>query len=155
MGSYLRCWSLGAHDNMALWKLFGGASASLAITSTVDKLDDMAKKWGEDVFIIKIRYIDHFMNPDMAVGNYTALLEFKNEAYKYEKEVRIIVPRQSEEWEHNPPSIRLSAGNLSNLIRSVVVAPEAESWFFDLVEDLTNKYGLTSPVFRSKIANLP
>jgi hypothetical protein len=154
-GSYVSCWSLGAHDNMALWQLYGGVSASLAVTSTVDRLIDMALRWQEEVFIYRVRYIDHFKNPDMIIGSYTDLLEFKHQAYEYEQEVRIIVPRQNDEWERNQPSIRLPAGDLSAVIRSVVVAPEAQAWFFDLVEDVTRKYGLSSPVRRSKMAYLP
>lgn len=154
-GNYVSCWSLGAHDNMALWQLYGGVQMSLVITSTIERLIDMALKWKEDVFIIRVRYIDHFKNPDMIIGRFSDLLEFKHQAYKYEQEVRIIVPRQEGDWQNNPPDIRLPIGDLNSMIRSVVVAPEAEAWFFDLVEDVTRKYGVRSPVRRSKLTKLP
>ena len=154
-GNYVSCWSLGAQDNMALWHLYGGISTSLAVTSTVGRLIDMALKWQERASIIRVRYLDHFKNPDMIIGSYTDTLECKHEAYEYEKEVRIIVSRQGDEWENNPPSIRLSSGDLNDLICSVVVSPEAETWFFDLVEDVSRRYGVSSPVRRSKLTYLP
>ena len=140
---------------MALWQLYGGARASLAITSTVDKLIDVALSWGEYTHISRVRYIDHFKNPDMIIGRYFDLLEYKHKAYKFEQEVRIILPRQGAKWSKNPDGIRLPINDLNALIRGVVVAPEAEKWFFDLVEDATRKYGVRAPVKTSKLAELP
>jgi len=91
----------------------------------------------------------------MIIGHYTDLLQFKHEAYEYEDEVRVIVPRQQDGWEENPEGIRLPIGSLSKLIRSVVVAPDASPWFFDLIKDVTRKYGVSSPVRRSKLTYLP
>ncbi len=45
--------------------------------------------------------------------------------------------------------------NLNALIRSVVVAPEAEQWFFDLIEDVARRYKITVPIRRSKLTYLP
>lgn len=56
-GSYVSCWSLGVHDNMALWQLYGGVSSSVAITSTIGKLVTAALNWRQNVLIHKVRYI--------------------------------------------------------------------------------------------------
>jgi hypothetical protein len=154
-GSYVSCWSLGAKDNMALWQLYGGGPNSVAITSTLDKLMRIALEWRIRVLIHKVEYIDHFKNPDMIVGRYTDLLQFKHEAYKYEAEVRIVVPKQNEDWDSNPPALRLPVSNLNALLRSVVVSPEAEDWFWELVKDISCKYGVTVPIRRSRLTSLP
>lgn len=154
-GNYVSCWNLGARDNMALWQLYGGAATSVVVTSTVDKLLAAAFEWGESVFIHKVRYIDHFKNPNMVVGGTGVdILQFKHDAYGYEKEVRIVVSRLRT-WKTNPAGIRLPLGDLNKVIRSVVVAPEAPPWFFNLVEDVTGKYGVSQPVRRSKLTKLP
>lgn len=155
MGSYISCWSLGAKDNMALWQLYGGLTTSVAVTSTIGKLVTVSARWPDKVFIHKVQYIDHFKSPAMVLGRYTDLLRFKHEAYKYESEVRLIVSRQHDQWETNPEGIRLPVKNLNTLIRSIVVAPEAGAWFYDLIKDVTRKYGITSPVRRSKLTYLP
>lgn len=152
--SFVSCWNLGAKDNMALWQLYGGAATSVVVTSTVDRLLAAAFRWNDTVLLHKVRYIDHFKNPNMVVGDGTDLLQFKHEAYKFENEVRIVVPRRRT-WKSNPAGIRLSLGDLNDVIRSVVVAPEAAPWFFELVEDMTRKYGVSIPVRRSKLTELP
>lgn len=156
MGHFVSCWNRSAKDNMALWQLYGGAGSSVAVTTTVEKLVSAAAKWeGEHcVFIRNVRYIDHFKNPDMIVGRPSNLLEFKHEAYRFEKEIRIIVPRQAA-YKENPESLRLPLGDLNNFIRSIVVGPEASSSFFNVIKDVTKKYGVSSPVRHSKLTHLP
>lgn len=153
-GSFVSCWNLGAKDNMALWQLYGGTATSVVVTSTIEKLIGAAFRWTDDVLFHKVRYIDHFKDPDMVVGAGTDLLQFKHEAYRYESEVRIVVSR-AKTWKSNAAGIRLPLGDLNKVIRSVVVAPEAAPWFFELVEDVTRKYGVSSPVRRSKLTELP
>jgi hypothetical protein len=91
----------------------------------------------------------------MIVGRYTDLLRFKHEAYKYEAEVRIVVPKQDDDWEGNPPELRLPVRDLNALLRSVVVSPEAGDWFYELVNDISRKYGVTVPIRRSRLTSLP
>jgi hypothetical protein len=154
-GNYLSCWNSDAKDNMALWQLYGGAAASVAITTTVAKLLRAAGNWDRDVVINEVSYIDHFKNPDMVIGKYTDLLKFKHLAYAYEKELRMIVPQQVDDLSTNPDALHLPLGDLNDFIRSVVVAPEAGPWFYELIKDVTARYGLNSPVRRSKLTYLP
>jgi hypothetical protein len=156
-GNFVSCWSLGAKDNMALWQLYGGVSTSLALTTTIEKLTKVALTWHEATIVIvnKVQYVDHSTNPDMFIGVYSDLLRYKHEAYQYENEVRVIVPRQSSDWEQNPHEIRLPIGDLNDFIRSIVLAPEAQQWFYDIVADVITKYGITAPLRRSKLAFLP
>jgi hypothetical protein len=155
IGNYANCWSLGAHDNMALWQLYGASQNAVVITTTVDKLVKTALEWNEQILIHKVQYIDHFKNPDMIVGRYTDFLRFKHKAYRYEAELRMIVPRQHSQWENNPSAIRLPVRNLNTLFRSVVVSPEAELSFYNLIKDVSQKYGITKPIRRSKLTWLP
>ena len=157
-GIYVNCWSLGASDNMALWQLYGNPSASIAITTTVEKLIGAVLSWAasEKVEIFKVRYVDHFKNPNMIIGTYSDPLRFKNSAYFFEKEVRIVVSRiqKNKSRSAKPEGISLPV-ELDDLIRSVVVAPEAQPWLYDIVADLSDRYGLKSPIRRSKLTYLP
>jgi hypothetical protein len=150
-GNYVSCWSVGERDNMALWQLYGGLKSCVAITSTVEKILNVAVTWNETTLIRRVKYIDHVKNPDMVVGHYDEMLRYKHESYRYEKELRIIIPRQGAGWEGNPSYVRLPLQNLNDLVRSVVVAPEAETWFYDAINDLSIKYELNAPVRRSKL----
>jgi hypothetical protein len=156
MGHFVSCWNLSAKDNMALWQLYGGAKSSIAVTTTVSKLVDAGLRWQSEklVLIRKVKYIDHFKDPNMSIGCPADLLQFKHDAYSFEKEIRVIVPRALA-YESNPESLKLPLGDLNGFIRSVVVAPEASESFFNVVKDVTKKYGVSSPVKRSKLTHLP
>ena len=152
MGNFVSCWTIGARDNMALWQLYGGLKTCVAITTTVEMLVRIALSWQKPALIHRVKYIDHVKNPDMIVGHYSEMLRYKHESYSYEKELRFIVPRQGKGWGDNPEYLRLPMKNVSDLVRSVVVAPEAEDWFFDAINDLSRRYELDAPIRRSKLA---
>ena len=154
-GNYVSCWTVGAHDNMALWQLYGGTRSSIALTTTVDRLITLCLKWRRTAHVKKVQYVDHRKIKTFVIGHYTDVLEYKNLAYAYEDELRVIVPQQGEGWEANPAGLRLPVPNLDALIRSIVVSPEADPSFKVAVEDLCRKYGLSSPVRRSVLASTP
>jgi hypothetical protein len=155
--SYVNCWSIGANDNMALWHLYSSVYTGVAITSTKEKLIHTCLNWAakEHVEIFKVKYINHFNNPNMIIGSYTYPLRFKHIAYRYEREVRIVISKiqHNEDDKYRLDGIKLPV-ELDNFIRSVVVAPEAGSWFFELVSDIAMRYGLNVPVRKSKLAYL-
>jgi hypothetical protein len=153
-GTFVSCWTFGAKDNMAIWQLFGGASNSVAITTTVERLVRMCIRWPDRVHIAKVRYIDHFEDPDMVISRYQDPLEFKHEAFDFEREVRVMLSMQ-ENWQHNPKGIRRAVSDINDLITSVVIAPNSETWFLELVQDVVQRYGLKVPVRMSQLAALP
>ena len=153
VGNYLNCWNLSGKDNMALWQLYGGAANSVVVTSTVDKLIKVACQWDRDMYLHKVKYINHLKPTDMVVGTWSDLLRYKHEAYAFEDELRFVIPQQGEGWEDNPEDLRLPV-DLNELIRTVVVAPESKDWFYDIVKDVTEKYGVKQPVHRSMLSFL-
>lgn len=155
MGNYVSCWTIGARDNMALWQLYGGVKTSIAITSTVDRLINCGFSWNRSVLLHKIKYVDHRKIKNYDVGASSDVLRYKSDAYKYERELRIVVPQQETGWESNPIKIKLSLPNVDALVRSVVVAPEADESFLESVRDLCRRYGLKAPVRRSMLSTVP
>ncbi|MBI5460655.1 MAG: hypothetical protein HY941_00530 [Gammaproteobacteria bacterium] len=153
-GTYVSCWTFGAKDNMALWQLFGGTTASVAIHTNVERLTKLCLSWQENVLITQVQYIDHFENPDMVVGRYSDLLKFKHLAYDFEREVRIMIPKTAT-WKENPEDMLKPIGALHDLVTSVTVAPDAKQWFIDLVKDVSDRYGLKVPIRQSQLASLP
>lgn len=154
-GSYVSCWSIGAKDNMALWQLYGGAKTCVAVTTTVGRLIRLALSWNETAELRRVDYVDHRRVSDYVIGSYTDVLKFKNEAFNYESELRLIVPRMGKGWKQNPVGLRLPIADLDTFIRSVVLAPEAEPWFIEAVSGLCAKYDLDVPIRQSALATLP
>ena len=154
-GNYVCCWTFGARDNMALWQLYGGVRTSIAVTSTVGRLIRCGLAWNRSMHLHKVRYVDHRRVRTYIMGHFTDVLQYKSDAYKYEKELRLIVPQQEDGWEENPMGIRLALTNPDDLVRSVVVAPEADPSFVEAVRDLCKRYGLAAPVRRSMLSLVP
>ena len=154
-GNYVSCWSIGARDNMALWQLYGGVKTSLAITTTVDRLIWCGFHWDRCMHLHKVRYVDHRRVRTYVMGAYTDVLQYKNDAYKYERELRIIVPHQHDAWEANPMELRLPLPSVDTLVSSVVVAPEADASYIETVRRLCRRYGAAAPVKRSTLSRIP
>ena len=155
--TYLGCWTLGAKDNMALWKLYGRTTESVAITTTVERLTVAAPQWVKygKVNVKKVRYIDHSGRlPDGVYASDEGVFGFKHVAYAFEKEVRIVITRPvSDGSEDAPPALHVPV-NVNSFLRSIVVAPETGDWFFDLVTDIAWKYKVAKPVHRSALTYL-
>lgn len=155
IGNYVSCWTMSGQDSMALWQLYGGVRNSVAVTTTVDRLVSTAFAWERSVRLHRVKYVDHSKVKNYIINSYEDVLQFKHKAYKHEKELRILVPQQSDNWESNPISLRLQVPNLDSFVRSIVVAPEADNEFFEVIRGLCAKYGLRAPVRRSKLAFVP
>lgn len=154
-GSYVSCWAIGAKDNMALWQLYGGAKTCVAVTTTVGRLLELALSWSEAAELRRVDYVDHRRVSKYVIGRYTDVLKFKNEAFAYENELRLIVPRLGKGWKQNLMGLSFPIASLDTFIRSVVLAPEAEPWFIEAVRGLCAKYDLNVPIRRSTLATLP
>lgn len=152
VGNYVSCWTIGARDNMALWQLYGGVKTSIAVTSTVGRLIGCALAWNRATHLHKVKYVDHRRVRNYIMGHFTDVLQYKNDAYKYEKELRVVVPQQADGWEENPAGIRLELPSVDTLVRSVVVAPEADPHYVEAVRELCKRYSLKAPVRRSTLS---
>ena len=147
--NYVSCWSIGARDNMALWQLYGGTKTSVVITTTLDRIVN-AFEWDRSIHIHKVKYVDHKKVRNYIIGAPREVLQYKSDAYKFEKGLRIVAPHQDKD-DHSM-GVRIPLKNINSLIRSVVVAPDAEISFVKAVSDLCKRYGLTTPVRRSKLS---
>ena len=155
MGSYVSCWTVGARDNMALWQLYGGAKTSLVVTTTVGRLIRLARSWKETAIIHRVNYVDHRRVSTYVISRYTDVLQYKSDAFSYENELRLIVPRMGKAWKRNPMGLRFSIADLDKFVLRIVLAPEAETWFVDAVKGLCEKYDLKAPICGSTLALLP
>jgi len=152
VGNYVNCWTMSSKDNMSLWQLYGGVHNSIVVTTTVKRLMQCAISWNRVVHLHKVKYIKHSQIKNYIIGSYTDILQYKSDAYIYERELRVVVPQQNDDWESNSIDLRLKLPNLDTLVRSIVVSPEADSYYFDAVQDLCKRYGLKAPVRRSSLS---
>ena len=154
-GVYVNCWSLGVNDNMALWELYGKSDASVAVTTTVGHLrkELEASPLSGTTSLCKVEYIKHWRDPKISILPYSNIFRYKVVAYDFEREVRIIHDRLEQNFKKSDKETGvLLKVRLDRLLRSIVVSPSAQPWFIDLVKDVTQRYGITTPVRQSKLA---
>ena len=155
---FVNCWRQGKDDSMAMWSLYGRSEFSVAVTTTVGQLRKEACTWSlpYDTSIKKVTYLKHWRDPELNANPYSNVFSYKVTAYDYENEVRVIVDRFHETFDEEPAEKGLFMPlNLNRFLRSIVVAPEAPEWFFGTVQRACIKYGITTPVHRSKLATEP
>lgn len=157
-GSYINCWTLGLHDNMAMWAIYGKSNASVAITTTVGKLKKELEKstLTESIKVYKVEYVNHWKDPKISLLPFTNVFKYKLAAYTYEQEVRVVFNDNCEDFDDpaKAEGIYLDVC-LKNLLRTIVVSPDAEPWFVEQVKDLVRIYGLETEVNRSKLSGKP
>lgn len=155
---FINCWHDSMDDSMAMWALYGRGALSVAVTTTIARLQDSLVGGAScPVYIKKVKYIKHWRNPKISVSPYSNVFRYKAKAYSFEKEIRVIADRMYEESDGDVSGevfgIEVS---LDKLIRSVVVSPEAPEWFRVVVNDVVAKFGLdASIVKRSKLSLEP
>ena len=147
----LSCWTLGSKDNMALWKIYGGSTQSVVISTTVERMISTAFSWLKfgKIKLIRVRYVNHAGRlPNGVYALDENVFGLKHVDYSFEKEVRVVLTRPKEEM---PCSIRLPV-KIDQFLTKITVAPEAGDWFFNLVVYFMRKYRV--PVKRSDLTFL-
>jgi hypothetical protein len=155
---FINCWHISASENMAMWKIYGNSSGSIAITSLVNKLEMQLKNHtlSNLLRLTKVEYIDHFGDPTIDTSKYTNLFTYKLIPYYFEQEVRIIgdffpIP----EVLANPAIGWELDVNLHELIQSIIVSPESPEWFYSVAEGICEKYGFKHLLQRSALSKEP
>jgi hypothetical protein len=161
----INCWHKSDVENYAMWKIFGEGSHSIAISTNIQSLIGSFGRYSDfDLYVGEVKYIDHSV--DIIDGsNLFELAINKSTFYKYENEVRLLInddndvsfipsdePHASygsvtEEQHHQPlrPGFYIPI-NIDMMIEDVWVSPEAETWFFELVSSICEKFGLQDVV---------
>jgi len=157
-GVFINCWSLGIDDNMALWRLYGKSNDCVAVTTTVAKLEAALNRFrGQGrLSLKKVEYIKHWKDPEIKIKPYSNVFKYKTVGYAFENEVRIILDRYVDTFEAKSKKEGVAVPvELNTFMRSVVVSPECSPWFKAVVEDISDKYGVTCPVRSSSMSKQP
>ncbi|MDQ7250764.1 hypothetical protein [Dongia sedimenti] len=155
---FVNCWRRGTDDSMAMWRVYGRSPTSLAITSTVGKLRDALQnaRIPHAIAIKEVKYVKHWRDPELQIKPYSDVFAYKVTAYDYENEVRVIIDRFGDDYLSPIKEFGMNVHLTPNsFLRSIVVSPEAPTWFFDLIDAVSKKYGMSTPIRRSKLAFKP
>ena len=160
---FVNCWHINAYESAAMWKLYGQPQNGLAVRSTFGGLKACFDTYSGRINVGIVRYIDFrsdFVNPYSVIS----LATTKRKSFEHERELRVLASPDP-----NDPEIdrqKLERGlctieslvipvDLSKLISSVYVAPDAPRWFGDLVAALMYRYGRPESVVHSDLYSRP
>lgn len=149
------CWHTDASDveSMAMWKIYGGGSASVCVESTVGEVIrsmDITPEF--NVYSGVVSYID-YRNDYVGVDEPLNFFFNKSKYYAFEKELRFVLHSTLLKDLNAPRNEYGTSVGVDPriLIKGVLVSPAASKWFFDLIELVMKDSGYSVPVSRSKI----
>ena len=152
---YVNCWNTSEVESVALWVQYGMRN-SVAIRSTVQRLDESLGDWDPPIKIGAVEYID-YATPEPRDPNQLETYYFrKRRSFEHEREVR--------GWTHylnrgkftleEPPATPVGVHvpvDLGRLVERVHVSPRASDGFLLAVENLTRQYGRSWDIKRSSL----
>jgi len=113
----------------------------------------------EKVFIGKVKYIDYKTGFIDQQNVFSAFMH-KRKSFEHEKEIRAIVSKYPPGGLEDPPKETILDGipikvNIELLIQKIHVAPNAPTWFSDLVKGAVKRYGCDFEVIHSQMDSSP
>jgi hypothetical protein len=153
----VNCWHANEHESAAMWNLYLKSNEGIAIQSTYRRykksiIDD------EKIFIGQVAYIDY--NKDgIYGGNILGPFVHKRKSFEHEKEIRGLVskwPTEGNTLDFAKDTIEHGLQikvDIETLIERIHIAPNAPSWFKDLVDSVVKKYGYDFEIIQSQLNN--
>ena len=151
--SFVSCWTENEGESMALWRIYGKTTFSVAIKAVYSTLRDMLPS---STSIGKVRYVDEQDFGEAPQGEATMInwLSRKHTAYAFEKEVRVlsvslVIDKLTARANSEPGmAIEVDPNALALEVRSHPLCP---SWFFPLLEKLCEESGFKNAVRKSRL----
>jgi hypothetical protein len=157
--TYINCWHLCDVENFAMWRIYGEDKNCIAVKSTVG---DLRKALGESdnykIFAGTIDYVD-YSNPEIGkkfIPNGFKKYLSKSIHYKYEQELRLIFSDDGAVSDLIPNEVKYHKEPIGNdikdlpvgvkvpvdvnqLVNEVVLGPDCEPWFIEMMQELTER----------------
>jgi len=154
----ISCWHINWVESAAMWKIYLKSNEGIAVRSNFERLRNSLKDKRNDIYIGKVKYIDYKKEavPEGPLGCFVR----KRKSFKYEAELRAVIQRLPPKGLSSRSKRPFNNGlyvpvDLDTLISRIYIAPTSPKWLFDLVESVTEKYGLNKDVFQSSLDDKP
>jgi len=155
--TFISCWHKNLEENMVMWEIYGRNSNSVAVQTTVGRLSDSIDTTGIDGHSLLLKNVK-YQNPDAIHGVllYEECSFRKRAHFAFEQEVRLSLDTYSRvnPTRNTPFGINVPLPTLKNIfIEQVLVHPDSQQWFVDVVESLMNAYAVHTNVVRGSYGN--
>lgn len=163
------CWHAVEHESAAMWKLYAPINAGVAIRSTVGRLRQALGTpspppegflGGDRYHIGMVDYID-FNSASIPIENVAQFFR-KRRSFEHEHELRALFmrwPIKANGWfdynQRPDDGGQQMPVDLKGLIHEIRVAPQAPSWYLELVASVVNRYGVEAELNQSELDAKP
>jgi len=169
---FLNCWHINENQSDAMWKIFLNAKNGIAIKSTIASLIKGLESAKEDIYISKLFYRDFskvtftellFENQNEISGGRGGGLNqfnYKRDSFEHEKELRLYyidlpIPHAIKDGVPREPLTHKRIDvDLKSIVHEIVVAPFADNWFKELVDEVTKKLDYNFKITKSNLYKL-
>lgn len=144
--TFINCWHMNPGESVAMWSLYAPSGLGVAIRTTYAKLH---KNTPPNVFLGLVQYKDYERSviPD---HNSFAPFVYKRHSFIHENEVRAVIQYDIKSTDPTPNGLSIPFP-VTETIDAIYVSPQAPSWYLDLVEKVTRRYGFAIKVLQSQI----
>ena len=166
--SYVNCWHSSEHESAAMWKVYSGQNAGVAITSTLDRLYDSVILPPETEYGLlgPVEYFDFETHSMKGPTGCMALPGFaKQKSFEFEREVRAMIcinpdpesttipisPEYLNGLKDKTPLGVVAKAELKQLIAKIYTSPFSQPWFKEIVQNAANRAGLGDVVYQSSL----
>lgn len=155
--TFVNCWHMNEYESAAMWRLYAQTNEAVAIQSTYLHLYDGLP---ENVFVGVVLYID-YETQWLPEGNSMWPFVHKRKSFEHERELRAVIQDLPQDDKGilvglpNAEPGRLVPISPIELIENVYVAPDAPSWFAELVKKITLQFGYNFDVKQSILSKAP
>lgn len=173
----VNCWFIGEEENLRMWEEYVGATEGVAIRSTVGQVWKSTYLDSRFSFIGKVNYVnleEHQMESyEAGQAHHRAFLKSQKE-FKHEQELRFqtmnirtlacldpsgqpltpndLVGTGMNNFDEAGLNVRVK---LDTLFDTIVTAPNASAWFFNLIKRLQVNFGIKCVLKRSDFDSRP
>ncbi|MCC6492591.1 MAG: hypothetical protein IT424_06180 [Pirellulales bacterium] len=159
----ISCWHENSIESAAMWSVYGGRGASIAIRSTIGHLCDALEAHSNEIIVAHVSYVDYkkVIIPD---GSMFYPFFFKQKSFEHERELRaaclLDIPAVPGTMDLDLDNGLIPHGvlipiDLNSVINTVSVSPAAPQWQFELVQAIANRCSLRAIPTRSMLDEDP
>ena len=146
---YVNCWTVSDYESSTMWGAFADNSTGIAIKTSISRLQScyLGKKEIDLAIVNYINYETETVQPEGEPINTIRFFSTKRSFYSNEHEIRLI-------YESHGGKAKTGIAipvNLDVLIDEIHVAPNAQSWFVQTIERITNSAGYVFPILLSDL----
>lgn len=161
---YLNCWHASNYESAAMWGLYQSSGQGVAVRTSWKALQECLQ--GDyPIHGGAVRYVDYTSTFIPEASVYAPFMHKRN-SFAHENEARLVLwairdrgPRGSFTLENkeaqqetaSPPGYMIPV-DLSVLASDIYVAPDAPTWYTDLIKKIVHRYNLKWEVHQSDLS---